>query len=146
MLIISIYVDDLIFTGNDETLVKEFKVSMKNEFDMTNLGRMKFFLGVEVMQTSKGIYMSQKKYAQEILERFGMENSNPTKTLMVPGCKLTKDEGGIKVDSTQYKQIIGSLMYLTVTRPDLMYVMSLVSRYMEKPTQVHMMAIRRILR
>lgn len=63
-----------------------------------------------------------------------MENNNPTKTPMVPGFKLTKDEGGIRTDPTQYKQIIGSLMYLTVSRPDLMYVMSLISRYMEKPT------------
>ena len=90
--------------------------------------------------------MSQRKYAQEILMKFGMENSNPTKTPMVPGFKLTKDKGGIKVDSTQYKQIIGSLMYLTVSRPDLMYVMILVSRYMERPTKLHMMAVKRILR
>ena len=112
---------------------------------MTDLGKMKL-LGVEVIQSSEGIYMNQRKYAQEMLSKFGMENSNPTKTLMVPGCKLTKDEGGTKVDSTQYKQIIGSLMYLIVSKLDLMYVMSLVSRYMERPTQLHMMAVKRILR
>ena len=145
-LVVSIYVDDLIFTGNDEKLIKEFKVSMKNEFDMTDLGKMKFFLGVEVVQNSKGIYMSQRKYALEILQRFGMEHSNPTKSPIVPGCKLTKDEGGAKVDPTKYKQMIGCLMYLTVSRPDLMYVMGLVSRYMEKPTELHMMAVKRVLR
>ena len=146
VLIVSIYVDDLIYTGNDKALMTEFRASMKREFDMTDLGKMKFFLGVEVTQGSKSIYMSQRKYAQEILCKFGMENCNSTKTPIVPGCKLDKDEGGIKVDSTQYKQMVGSLMYLTVSRLDLMYVMSLVSRYMERPTKLHMMAVKRILR
>ena len=103
---------------------------------MTDLGKMKYFLGAEVLQNFDGIYISQKKYANEVLQRFGMANSNATKTPMVPGFKLTKDEDGTKVDSTQYKQMIGSLMYLTVSRPDLMYVMSLVSKYMEKPTEL----------
>ena len=146
LLIVSIYVDDLIFTGNDGLLIEEFKASMKREFDMTDLGRMKYFLGVEVIQTHEGIFISQRKYAHEILKKFGMECSNATKTPMVPGFKLTKDEGGTKVDSTQYKQMIGSLMYLTVSRPDLMYVMSLVSRYMDKPTELHMVVVKRILR
>ena len=146
ILIVSIYVDDLIFTGNDEDFINEFKVSMKNEFDMTDLGKIKYFLGVEVIQNNKGIYMSQRMYAQEILQRFGIENSNPTKTPIVSGCKMIKDEGGIKVDSTKYKQMIESLMYLTVSRPDLMYVMSLVSKYMEKPTELHMQAVKRVLR
>ena len=146
VLIVSIYVDDLIFTGNDRRLMEEFKSAMKDEFDMTDLGRMKYFLGVEVTQNNEGIFISQRKYAQDVLLRFGMNNSNATKTPMVPGVKLTKDEAGIRVDATQYKQMIGSLMYLTVSRPDLMYVMSLVSRYMETPTEVHMMAVKRILR
>ena len=105
---------------------------------MTDLGRMKFFLGVEVIQNEKGIYISQCKYAQEILHKFGMENKNAIKTPMVPRFKLIKDEGGTKVDSTQYKQMIGSLMYIIVSKPDLTYVMSLVSRYMENPRELHM--------
>lgn len=146
VLIVSIYVDDLIFTGSDKEMMENFKSAMKEEFDMTDLGRMKYFLGVEVIQNIEGIFISQRKYIQEILLKFGMSNSNATKTPMVPGCKLTKDEAGTRVDSTQYKQMIGSLMYLTVSRPDLMYVMSLVSRYMETPTEIHMMAVKRILR
>ena len=130
LLIVSIYVDDLIFTGNDKEMFDEFKASMKAEFEMTDLGRMKFFLGVEIVQNDEGIYIHQRKYALEILQRFEMENSNATKTLMVPGFKLAKDEGAAKLDATQYKQMIGSLMYLTVSRPDLMYVMSLASRHM----------------
>ena len=127
-------------------MINEFKGRMKSEFDMTDLGKMKYFLGVEVIQNSSGIFITQRKYAKEILKKFGMESSNPTKTPMVPRFKLIKDEGGTQIYSTQYKKIIGSLMYLTVSRPDLMYVMSLVSRYMERATTLHMTVVKRILR
>jgi hypothetical protein len=122
ILIGSLYVDDLIFTGNSESLFVKFKNSMKLEFDMTDLGKMKYFLGVEVLQNSDGIYISQKKYAKDVLERFGMEKSNSVKNPIVPDVKLMKDEEGAKVNATVYKQLVGSLMYLTATRPDLMYV------------------------
>ncbi|WKA06777.1 hypothetical protein VitviT2T_024661 [Vitis vinifera] len=119
ILIVSLYVDDLIFTGNDESMFVKFKNSMKLEFDMTDLGKMKYFLGMEVLQNSEGIYISQRKYTKEVLERFGMEKSNSVKNPIVPGDRLTKNEGGVKVDATKYKQLVGSLMYLTATRPDL---------------------------
>ena len=146
LLIVSIYVDDLKFIGNDKVMFNEFKTSLKNEFDVTDLGIMKFFLGVEVVQNHEGIYIHQRKYAQEVLQKFGMKNSNATKNPMVLGFKLTKDEGCTKVDTTQYKQTIESLMYITVFRSYLMYVMSLLSRYIEKPTKLHMMEVKRILR
>jgi len=132
LLIVSLYVDDLIFTGNCAQMFSEFKSSMKKNFDMTDLGKMSFFLGVEVKQSEEGISMSQAKYAREILSRFRMENCKPVLSPIVPGSKLSK--GGEKVDETYYKQMVGSLMYLTATRPDIMYVVSLISRYMDKPT------------
>ncbi|BBG98714.1 ADP glucose pyrophosphorylase large subunit 1, partial [Prunus dulcis] len=147
LLIVSLYVDDLIFTGNDEDMFKSFKESMKKEFDMSDLGRMKYFLGVEVVQNSDGIFICQRKYAKEVLERFGMERSNPVNNPIVPGCKLSKSGGGaVNVDATEYKQLVGSLLYLTATRPDLMYAVGLISRYMEKPTEMHLQAAKRILR
>ena len=97
-MIVSLYVDDLIFTSNSESLFVKFKNSMKLEFDMTDLGKMKYFLGVEVLQNSDGIYISQKKYAKDILERFGMEKNNSLKNPIVPGGKLMKDEKGVKVN------------------------------------------------
>ena len=99
-MIVSIYVDDLIFTSNDKVMFDEFKSSMQHEFDMSDSERMKFFLGMEVIQNDEGIYIHQKKYAQEIPQKFRMENSNATKTLMVSGFKLIKDEKGARVDST----------------------------------------------
>ncbi|WJZ84648.1 hypothetical protein VitviT2T_004242 [Vitis vinifera] len=146
ILIVSLYVDDLIFTGNDESMFVKFKNSMKLEFDMTNLGKMKYFLGVEVLQNSEGIYISQRKYAKEVLKRFGMEESNSVKNPIVPGDRLTKNEGEVKVDATKYKQLVGSLMYLTATRPDLMYVVCLISRFMASPTEMHLQAAKRVLR
>ncbi|KAK6144980.1 hypothetical protein DH2020_021800 [Rehmannia glutinosa] len=146
ILIVSLYVDDLIFTGNDELMFTEFKNSMKHEFDMTDLGKMRYFLGLEVLQKPNGIFINQKKYASEVLQRFGMEKSNFVHNPIVPGCKLVKDEGGVKVDTTYYKQIVGSPMYITATRPDLMFVVSLISRYMENPTELHLHVAKRVLR
>lgn len=136
----------LIFTGNDEDMFKSFKESMKKEFDMFDLGRMKYFLGVEVVQNSDGIFICQRKYAKEVLERFGMERSNPVNNPIVPGCKLSKSgSGAMNVDATEYKQLVRSL-YLTATRPDLMYAVGLICIYMEKPTEMHLQVSKRILR
>ncbi|KAG7547302.1 Reverse transcriptase RNA-dependent DNA polymerase [Arabidopsis suecica] len=146
VLFVSVYVDDLIYTGDDVSMMREFKTSMENEFDMTDLGKMRFFLGIEVLQTPQGIHISQSKYALEILRRFEMENCNPVFNPMVPGSKLDIDEGGERVDDTFYKQIIGSLLYITTTRPDLQFSVSLLSRFMSKPTVLHLQAAKRVLR
>ena len=119
---------------------------MKHEFDMKNLGKMRYFLGLEVLQRFDGVFISQKKYALEVLKWFGMDKSNFVHNPIVPGFKLVKDEGGVKVNKTYYKQIVGSLMYLTATRPDMMFVVSLISRYMENPTELHLQAAKRVLR
>lgn len=145
-LIVSVYVDDLIFTGNDITMIERFKRSMKQEFEMSDLGKMKYFLGVEVVQSNAGIFINQRKYANEVLERFNMKNCNPVRTPIIPGFKLVKDDTGTGVDATTYKQMVGSLMYLTTTRPDLAFVVSLISRFMEKPTELHQQAVKRVLR
>ena len=146
LLIVSLYVDDLIFTGNDKSMCDEFKNSMMSEFDMSDLGKMKHFLGVEVKQCAGGIFICQRRYAKEVLARFGMEDSSAVKNPIVPGTKLRKDEGGVAVDETLYKQVVGSLMYLTVTRPDMMFGVSLISRFMARPTMAHWLAAKRILR
>jgi len=113
MLIVCLYVDDLIFMGNDASMFSTFKHSMMTEFDMTDLGRMSYFLGLEVLQTSDGISISQRKYAQEVLTRFNMSQCNAVHNPVVPGFKIMKDEGGVEVDNTMFKRIMGSLMYLT---------------------------------
>lgn len=124
----------------------EFKESMKQEFKMTDLGKMKYFLGIEVNQTATWVFICQQKYDKEVLERFGMESNNVVTNPIVPGSKLCKNEDGTVVNATTYKQMIGSLMYLTATRPDLMYAVCLASRNMERPTDTHLVAMKRILR
>ena len=127
-LLVCLYIDDLIFTGNDETLLSSFKHSMMKEFEMTNLGRMRYFLCLEVLQRSDGIFVCQKKYAQKVLERFNMAGCNAVFYPIVPGFKLDKDSAGMAVDITLYMQMVGSLMYLTSTRPDIMFVVSFLNR------------------
>lgn len=104
ILIVSLYVDDLIFTSNDLIMMQSFKTSMKREFEMIDLGKMKYFLGVEVRQNARGIHISQKKYAGEVLDRFGMGSCNGVKNPIVPGSiKLSKREEGKQVDGTLFK-------------------------------------------
>jgi hypothetical protein len=146
ILIVSLYVDDLILTGNNRVMIENFKLSMKKQFAMTDLGKMKYFLGIEVCQSKHGIFIHQQKYAAEILSRFGMKNCNKVCNPIVPGCKLVKDDIGKTVDATLYKQMVGCLMYLLATRPDLTYSVCLVARFMDRPTELHHAAVKRIMR
>ena len=145
VLYVSIYVDDLLFTGNNELLMENFKTSMKAEFEMTDLGKMRYFLGIEVVQNSTGIHISQKKYALEILTRFKMMDCNAVVNPIVPGSKLAQDDSEA-VDETLFKQLMGSLMYMTNTRPDIQFVVSFISRFMSKPTEAHLAAAKRVMR
>jgi hypothetical protein len=112
VLIVSIYVDDLIYTGNNHEMMSDFKESMKKKFSMTDLGKMRYFLGIEVSQCSDGIFIHQLKYASELLNKFGMLDCNSVCSPIVPGCKLGKNEVGKATDATAYKQMVGSLMNL----------------------------------
>jgi hypothetical protein len=135
ILIVCLYVDDMIYTGNLE--LTNFKHAMRSEFEMTDLGIMKYFLGIEVDQTTKDIFFCQQKYAADILKRFRMEECNPVETPIPLGTKLSKKDEGPTMDSTLYKILVDNLLYLTATRPDIMYAASLVSRFMESPKDSH---------
>jgi hypothetical protein len=127
-------------------MINNFKKSTMKQFSMTDLGKMKYFLGIEVNQTSDGIFIHQRKYATEILAKFGMEDCNKVCSPIVTGCKLVKNENGKAANEKSYKQMVGSLMYLLATRPDLAYSVFLVARFMERPTEMHVAAIKRIMR
>jgi Reverse transcriptase (RNA-dependent DNA polymerase) len=145
-LIMALYVDDLIFMGNNSRMMEEFKRAMMKEFEMTDLGLMKYFLGLEVNQHEKDIFISQETYAKEILKRFGMENCNPIATPMELGTKLSRYDEGDEVDANLYRSLIGSLRYLTCTRSDIMFDVGVASRYMESPMTSHWKATKKILR
>ena len=115
-----LYVDDLIFTDNNPTMFEDFKQSMVHEFEMTYIGLMSHFLGLEVTQKEEGSFVSQSGYAKDILERFKMESYNPVSTPVENGVELRKSKVG-NVDPTYFKSLVGSLRYLTCTRPDILY-------------------------
>ncbi|KAJ4781946.1 polyprotein [Rhynchospora pubera] len=146
MLVVALYVDDLIFTGNSGEMIEEFKKAMMREFEMTDLGLMSYFLGLEIKQSDDGIFISQEAYAKEVLKRFNMANCNPVSTPVECGVKLSRHDKGNVIDATLYKSLVGSLRYLTCTRPDILYAVGLVSRFMEEPRTTHWKAIKRILR
>ncbi|XP_034707553.1 uncharacterized mitochondrial protein AtMg00810-like [Vitis riparia] len=146
LIVVSVYVDDLLVTGSNEKLVEEFKVEMLEVFEMTDLGLMSYFLGMEVKQDHDGVFISQKKYAKEILNKFHMEDCKRTSTPMNQKEKFSKDDGAEKVDESQYRSLIGCLMYLTATKPDIMFSVSLLSRFMHCASEVHFQAAKRIVR
>lgn len=128
------------------SLIESCRNSLKKEFDMSDLGRMTYFLGVEVIQNIKGIYITQQKYTNEVLDMFGMDESKVVCNPIVTRTKLSINEEGSSVDPTTFKQIVGSLMYLNATRPGVMFVIDLVNMFMYKPTTEHLAAAKRILR
>ncbi|MCY6525009.1 reverse transcriptase domain-containing protein, partial [Actinobacillus pleuropneumoniae] len=113
-------VDDVIFTGNDDYLTKNFKSVMKEEFEMTDMVLLRYFLGIEVDQNENGIFISQEKYVNEVLERFNMQECKVAITPIVMGLKLSKEDRSKDFDPSLSKSIVGSLMYLIASRPDIM--------------------------
>ena len=146
LLIVVLYVDDVIFTGNNVYLIENFKTVMKEEFEMTDMGLLRYFLGIEVDQNENGIFISQAKYVNEVLGRFNMQECKAAITPTVMGLKLSKEDRSKDFDHSLYKNIVGSLMYLTATRPGIMFAVSLISRFMERPKEAHWQAAKRILR
>jgi hypothetical protein len=145
-LLIGVYVDDLIITGSSKGAVESFKDEMKTKFEMSDLGLLSFYLGIEVQQHAEGISLCQAHYASRILQLGGMEGCNSAHTPMEERLRLSRESTAEEVDATEYRRIVGSLRYLVHTRPDLAFAVGFVSRFMERPTKEHMMAVKRILR
>jgi hypothetical protein len=118
ILLIEVYVDDIIFGSDDDKLGQKFAKDMKNEFEMSLLGALSLFLGLQICQSNQGIFISQTKYIIEMLKRFGMEDCKPIITPMQTSCKLIKDDDSKSTDKRKYKSMIGSLLYVTSSRPN----------------------------
>jgi len=121
ILIVQIYIDDIIFGSTNEKFCKEFESSMKNEFEMSMMGELNYFLGLQIKQRSNGIFINQAKYTRKLIKRFRLEDAKLSKTPMATTTKLDKDEQGINVNIKLYRSMIGSLLYLTASRPDIMF-------------------------
>ncbi|KAD4180022.1 hypothetical protein E3N88_28613 [Mikania micrantha] len=145
-LLVGVYVDDLIVTGSCEESIAMFKRQMEGKFEMSDLGPLAYYLGIEVQQGQEGITITQTAYVRRILEEAGLSDCNSTKVPMDPGLKLSKTEGGKPVNATNYRRLIGCLRYLLHTRPDLSFAVSLASRYMKEPNESHLLAIKQVMR
>ena len=144
--ILVIYVDDIIITGNDKEERIRLEQSLTNEFAIKNLGRMKYFLGIEVAYSKDGIILSQQKYILDLLTDTGFINCQPTKTPIEVNHKLTLNKDEQETDIGNYQRLIGRLIYLAHTRPDISYVVNTLSQYMHSPRISHLQAAHRVLR
>jgi hypothetical protein len=146
IIIVQINVDDIIFGSTCQELCVDFSKIMHDEFEMSMMGELNFFLGLQIKQLEDGIFFNQSKYIKDMLKKFGLEDSKPIKTPMSTETKLTKDEESESVDSTKYRGMIGSLLYLTASRPDIMFSVCLCARFQEDPKTTHLEAVKRIFR
>ncbi|GJY02836.1 retrovirus-related pol polyprotein from transposon TNT 1-94 [Tanacetum coccineum] len=140
ILMVQIYVDDIIFAYTDPSLCDIFADIMSSKFKMSMMGKMSFFLELQISQSPRSIFINQAKYALEISKKYGMDSSDPLDTLMVDQTKLDKDH------ATRYHGMIVPLMYLTSSRPDLVFVVCMYARYQTKPTKKHLHTVKRIFR
>jgi len=145
-LMVCLYVDDLIYARTNHDMVQSFKESMMKEYEMTNLGLMKYFLGIQLKQTKGEIFITQEKYIHDLLKKFRLESCKPVSTPMALNEKFQLNDGAEKADLKVYGSLVGSLIYLTNTRPYIVHSVSLVSRFMNEPSKLHFVAAKRILR
>lgn len=141
-----IYVDDMIVTGNDSEEQKALQKYLAHEFEMKDLGPLKYFLGIEVLRSTKGMVLTQRKYTLDLLKETGMLACSPVSTPMIENVKLGIFPDQVPTDKGRYQRLVGRLMYLAHTRPDLAYALSIVSQFLHSPSQEHMDAVVRILR
>ena len=145
-LLVQIYVDDIIFGSQNHSLCERFAKLMKSKFEMSMMGELTYFLGLQIKQSSDGISISQGKYINDLLNKFGYNNCGTMKTPMSSSTVLSADEDGKSVNSTAYRGMIGSLLYLTASRPDIMFSTCLCARYQANPKESHLSAVKRIFK
>ncbi|XP_019150301.1 PREDICTED: uncharacterized protein LOC109147108 [Ipomoea nil] len=145
-LYILIYVDDLVISGNGDTAVHRFKLYLSNCFHMKDFGTLKYFLGLEVARNESGIFLSQRKYAFDILEETGLLGAKPAAVPLEENHRLALANGKEMTDPTSYRKLVGRLIYMTVTRPDICYSVHILAQFMHKPQVPHWEAALRVVR
>jgi hypothetical protein len=141
-----VYVDDIIIASNDASAVSQLTTFLSTNFKLKDLGPLKFFLGLEIARSSKGIFVCQRKYTLEILENAGLLASKPVTFSMESNLKLSRTTGELLKDLTSYGRLVGRLLYLTITRPNIAYSVQILSQFMDSPRQPHMDVVVRVLR
>ncbi|KAI3807773.1 hypothetical protein L1987_23707 [Smallanthus sonchifolius] len=146
ILLVQIYVDDIIFGSKKKKLCKDFEILMHLKFEMNSMGELNFFLGLQVKQVPKGIFISQSKYVKSISERFKLADCSAARTLIQVHHQLSPKKNGQDTYQHQYRAMIGSLMYLTASRPDIMFAVCLCARFQAAPKTSHLQAVKIIFR
>jgi len=141
-----LYVDDIIVTASSPALLQHVTSHLHSEFAMTDLGDLHHFLGISVTRDSSGLFLSQRQYAADLLQRAGMSECHPTATPMDARTKLSTSEGAPVANPSEYRSLASALQYLTLTRPDLAYAVQQVCLFMHDPHEPHLALIKRILR
>uniref|UniRef100_A0ACD5ZJ84 Uncharacterized protein n=1 Tax=Avena sativa TaxID=4498 RepID=A0ACD5ZJ84_AVESA len=136
----------MIITGDDPEYIAFVKARLRDQFLMTDLGPLRYFLGIEVSSTSDGFYISQEKYIQDLLARASLGDERTVETPMELNIKLQLTDGDPLSDPTRYRHLVGSLVYLAVTRPDISYPVHILSQFVSAPTTVHYSHLLRVLR
>ncbi|GJU77437.1 putative ribonuclease H-like domain-containing protein [Tanacetum coccineum] len=146
IMLVQVYVDDIIFGSTKRSWCDEFEALMKSRFQMSSMGELTFFLGLQVKQKEDGIFISQDKYVVEILKKFDFASVKTASTPIETQKSLTKDEEAADVDVHLYRSMIGSLMYLSASRPDIMFEICACSRFQVTPKTSHLNSVKRIFR
>nr|GEV44135.1 retrovirus-related Pol polyprotein from transposon TNT 1-94 [Tanacetum cinerariifolium] len=146
ILLVQIYVDDIIFASTNPKSWDLFAHEMSSTFKMSMMGQMSFFLGLQVSQNPRGIFINQSKYALEILKKYGCDTSPSIDTPMAERPKLDENTGGKLIVLTRYRGMVGSLMYLSASRLDIVFAVCMCARFQAKPTNKHLQAIKRIFK
>ncbi|XP_026433814.1 uncharacterized protein LOC113331309 [Papaver somniferum] len=146
MLVLLLYVDDILLTGTSSIVIDALIISLKKEFSMKELGELGYFLDIEAVRDLDSILLTQKKYTLKLLTKDNMLDCRPCDTPIVKGARVSIHDGNKLEDASEYRTIVGSLQYLTTTRPDICFGVNYVSQFMHYPTDVHMQLVKRILR
>ncbi|KAG8480454.1 hypothetical protein CXB51_024676 [Gossypium anomalum] len=145
-LYVLVYVDDIIVTGTDSSDIEGFIKTLYDTFSLKDLGQLSYFLGIEVTRTSRGVFLSQKKYILNLIQRASMAKSKPSPTPMVTSCKLSAHEGTPIEDERLFRSVVGALQYVVITRPDIAFSVNKACQFMHRPLDTHYKAVKRILR
>lgn len=141
-----VYVDDILIAGNNSILIKSIKKQLDDKFSIKDLGPLHYYLGIEFLRNKGGLAMTQRKYALELLHTAGILDENPSNTPFDPHEKLNATDGEPLKDTTLYRTLVGKLIYLTITRPDLSYAAPALSQYAQSPRTPHLKALLKVLR
>ena len=141
-----VYVDDIVLTSSDHHGISQIKQHFCQYFQTKDLAKLRYFLGIEVAQSNTGIVSAQRKYALDILEEIGLMNSKSVDTPMNPNIKLLPNQGEPLLDTEKYRRLVAKLNYLTITRSDISFAVSVVSQFLNSPCEDHWNAVIRILK